>query len=90
MSEQEPPLNILVIDDEESHAEVVAMSLEKLAATCRVVYNRADAVKAINSYAFDVIVTDLMLERDDSGIEILKTAKAVSPDSEVIVMTAHS
>jgi two-component system response regulator HydG len=90
MSDHDPPLNILVIDDEESHAEVVAASLEKLGATCRVVYNSADAVKAINSYAFDVIVTDLMLERDDSGLEILKTAKAVSPDSEVIVMTAHS
>ena len=90
MSEHDPPLNILVIDDEESHAEAVAASLEKLGATCRVIFNQADAVKAINSYAFDVIVTDLMLEREDGGLEILKTAKAVSPDSEVIVMTAHS
>ena len=90
MSEQESPLRILIIDDEQSHAEVVAASLEKLEAECRLAYTQADATKAINSYDFDVIVTDLMLERDDSGLEILKTAKAVSPDSEVIVMTAHN
>ncbi|MDR1384279.1 MAG: sigma-54 dependent transcriptional regulator [Planctomycetaceae bacterium] len=86
----EPPLKILVVDDEESHAEVVAASLEKIGADCHIAHSQADAMKEINSYYFDVIITDLMLERENSGLEILKTAKAVSEESEVIVMTANN
>ncbi|MCL2346746.1 MAG: sigma-54 dependent transcriptional regulator [Planctomycetaceae bacterium] len=89
MSEKEPPLKILVVDDEESHAEVVAASLEKVGAVCRIEHSQTAAVAAINASYFDVIVTDLMLENDEGGLEILRTAKSVSEETEVIVMTAH-
>ena len=73
----ESPLAILVVDDEENHADVIAASLEKLGANCQIAYSQADALKIIKEHYFDVIITDLMLEKPDGGIEILKAVKAV-------------
>ena len=86
----ESPLAILVVDDEENHADVITVSLEKLGAMCQVAHSQTDALKKIKEQYFDVIITDLMLERQDSGIEILKAVKAVSKETEVIVITANN
>ncbi|MDR0520760.1 MAG: sigma-54 dependent transcriptional regulator [Planctomycetaceae bacterium] len=86
----EPPLTILVIDDEVNHADVIAVSLEKIGAVCQVVHSQKDAVKKIEGQYFDVIITDLMLEKPDGGIEILKTVKKISAETEVIVITANN
>ncbi|MDR0327380.1 MAG: sigma-54 dependent transcriptional regulator [Planctomycetaceae bacterium] len=86
----EAPLAILVVDDEVNHADAIAVSLEKLGAACRLAYSQADALAKIKEQYFDVIITDLMLERQDSGIEILKAVKAESKETEVIVITANN
>jgi two-component system response regulator HydG len=86
----ESPLAILVVDDEENHADVIAASLEKLGAMCRLAYSQAEALKIIKEKYFDVIITDLMLEKPNGGIEILKAVKAESKETEVIVITANN
>ncbi|MDR1963588.1 MAG: sigma-54 dependent transcriptional regulator [Planctomycetaceae bacterium] len=86
----ESPLSILVIDDDENHADVVVASLEKLGADCAIAHSQSDALGKVQSRYFDVIITDLMLERQDSGIEILKSVKQVSEETEVIVVTGHN
>jgi two-component system response regulator HydG len=83
-------LSILVIDDDASHADVVVASLEKLGAESVIAHSQQDAIREIESRYFDVIITDLMLESQDSGMEILKNVKQVSEETEVIVMTAHN
>ena len=86
----ESPLAILVVDDEENHADVIAVSLEKLGAVCQIAHSQADALKIIKEKYFDVIITDLMLERPDGGIEILKAVKAETNETEVIVITVNN
>jgi len=86
----ESPLAVLIVDDEENHADVIAVSLEKLGVVCQVAYSQVDALKNIHEKYFDVIITDLMLERPDGGIEILKAVKQVSNETEVIVITANN
>ncbi|MCL2710361.1 MAG: sigma-54 dependent transcriptional regulator [Planctomycetaceae bacterium] len=86
----EAPLTVLIVDDEENHADVIAVSLEKLGVACQVAYSQADAVQKIAKQYFDVIITDLMLERPDSGIEILKAVKEETKETEVIVITANN
>jgi len=87
---EETPLTILVVDDEENHADVIAASLEKLGAVCHLAHSQADALEKIKELYFDVIITDLMLERPDGGIEILKAVKQESNETEVIVITANN
>jgi len=37
--------DILVDDEEESHADVIVAGLEKLGAACQIAYSQADALK---------------------------------------------
>ena len=86
----ESPLAILVVDDEENHADVIAVSLEKLGVACQIAHSQADALKKIKEQYFDVIITDLMLERPNGGIEVLKAVKKETNETEVIVITANN
>jgi len=86
----ESPLTVLVVDDEENHADVIAVSLEKLGVVCQIAHSQAEALQKINEHYFDVIITDLMLERPDGGIEILKAVKQETDETEVIVITANN
>ena len=84
-------LFILVIDDDKSHAEIVASALERIAAFCDVAHSEKQAVAILekNPDKFDVVVTDLMLEHPESGLHILKAVRDASDETEVIVMTGH-
>lgn len=86
----EEPLEVLVVDDEPAHAEVVAASLEKVNAVCVVVHSQREALDEIKRRPFDVVVTDLMLETNDAGLEVLRAAKQERPETEVVLMTAFN
>ncbi len=86
----DPPYSLLVVDDDADHAEVVAMSLEKIGAACVAVHSQNAAIEKIKTTFFDVIITDLVLEHQLSGIDILKAAKQETEETEVIVMTGHN
>ena len=86
----EEPLEVLVVDDEPAHATTVAAALEKVGAECVVVDSQRDALDEIKRRIFDVVVTDLMLETDDGGLEVLKAAKQERPETEVVLMTAFN
>ena len=90
VSTQEEPLSVLVVDDELAHAEVVAASLEKINAQCVVAHSEAEAKEFIKRQTFDVVVTDLMLERNDGGLNILREVKKETPETEVVLMTANN
>lgn len=82
-------LTVLIIDDEQSHAEVVSESLHRIGANCRLAFSEAEALSVIREQVFDVIVTDLRLEQPESGLDILKAVKQQSEETEVIMMTGH-
>ena len=86
----EEPLEVLVVDDEPAHAEVVAAALEKIGGECVVVHSQREALDEIQRRPFDVVVTDLMLETDDAGLEVLRAAKQERPETEVVLMTAFN
>ena len=86
----EEPLEVLVVDDEPAHAEVVAAALEKINAVCVVVHSQREALDEIKRRAFDVVVTDLMLETNDAGLEVLRAAKQERQETEVVLMTAFN
>lgn len=87
---QTEPLLVLVVDDEQSHAEVVAQGLERINAKCEIVYTAKEAKERVCKQNFDVVVTDLMLETNDGGLQILKEIKDKSPNTEVVLMTASN
>ncbi len=83
-------LAILIVDDERPHADGMAEALEKYCSDPIVVYNAKDALDVIKNQYVDVIITDLKLDDDKNGLDILKEAKKKPENPEVILVTAYA
>jgi two-component system, NtrC family, response regulator PilR len=79
---------ILVVDDEQSMREMLAILLAKEGFAVSTAANRAEAAKVLAALPTDLVVTDLRLP-DGDGIEILRHVKSATPETAVIVMTAY-
>jgi len=80
---------ILIVDDEPDHAEVMAESLRRLGHVCTIVDGLESAREELTMGSFDVIITDMVMEDEQSGLEVLKLANEQQDDAETIVVTAH-
>jgi len=88
MQESRRKGRILVVDDEEAHARVIAEGLERVGYDCVAVTSPDEAMKLLKGADFDVIVTDLVMEGAD-GMEVLKAARNADEDAQVILITAY-
>jgi two-component system response regulator PilR (NtrC family) len=79
--------SILVCDDERSICELLDIALRRDGHKVETVTGGDAARRKIESALFDVIVTDIKMPNVD-GIEVLRYAHQVSPDTAVILMTA--
>ncbi len=82
-------ISVLIVDDDEAHAQAVAESLERVSYECAIANSGPKGAELIESQHFDVIITDLKMDEID-GLGILRKAKEELPDAEVIVLTAYS
>ena len=80
---------VLLVDDDREHAETMADALRKPGHVCTIRHSLADAQEELRHGAFDVVVTDLVMETPTAGLEVLKLARALQPDAETIMVTAH-
>jgi two-component system response regulator HydG len=81
-----PAAEVLIVDNDQSHAETVAESLERVGVHCHVATSGGEGAKLVEEREFDVIITDLKMN-DVDGLQILELAKASQPDTEVILLT---
>src|SRR3954452_11246412 len=79
--------SILVCDDVRSICEMLEITLRKDGHRVETVTSGEAAKKKIESALFDVIVTDIRMPQIN-GIEVLRYAYSVSPDTLVILITA--
>lgn len=80
---------ILVIDDEKSMRDFLAIMLKREGYQVNVAEDGKAAFQAINKNVFDVVISDIRLP-DMNGIEILKHCKKVSPETDFILITAYA
>ena len=78
---------VLVVDDEQSMRELLAIMLRKDGFDVVAAESRTQAAAVLARGPVDLIVTDVKLP-DGDGIEILRHVKAAAPETVVIVMTA--
>ena len=81
-------IRVLIVDDEKSHAEVVGEALERQGYEITLATSGNAGSRQIDQEDFDIILTDLRMG-DLGGMEILKKARQVQPDCEVLVITGH-
>ena len=79
--------NILICDDERSICEMLDITLRREGYKVETVNSGEAANRKLDSALFDVIVTDIRMP-NLNGIEVLRHAHQVSPDSAVILVTA--
>jgi DNA-binding NtrC family response regulator len=90
MSEDEiPKATVLVVDDEQDHAQVMCEALQRQGHRCDVTYNLAEAEARLKQKSYDVIVTDLVMDGKRDGLEVLRKAKSLTPPPQVILVSAH-
>ncbi len=83
------PIRVLVVDNDKSHAQAMAETLERVGYDCKVATSGPDGARFIDQDSFEVVITDLVMNEVD-GEEILRRAKESLPDCEVIVVTGHA
>src|SRR5437763_2720499 len=79
--------NVLVCDDERSIRELLDIALRKEGHKVETVSSGEAALRKMEAARYDVIVTDIKMPKID-GIEVLKHAHRLSPESAVVLITA--
>ncbi|MCH8879516.1 MAG: sigma-54-dependent Fis family transcriptional regulator [Planctomycetes bacterium] len=80
---------ILIVEDEVEHGEAIAEGLRRSGHACHVVYDGPSAIASMKERPPDVVVTDYRLGGDTNGMDVLRAAKELHPDTEVILITAY-
>ncbi len=81
-------LRVLFVDDEAMIREVMRIELPRMGHEVTVCDGGQAAINAINTSTFDVAIVDLRMPQVD-GWQVVDHIKSVSPDTQVIIHTAH-
>ena len=79
--------HILVVDDEKSIGELLEITFRKEGHRVEVVHSVEAAKRKLESQIFDIIISDVRMP-GESGVDLLKFAKEISPGSFFLLMTA--
>ena len=80
---------ILVVDDEEIVRRNMTHVLTKENYAVQTAKNGPEALAAVESTEFDVVLTDFTMEKMD-GLEVLEKIKVMSPNTQVIMITGYA
>jgi len=81
-------MNVLLVEDERTIAITLRDALEEDGHEVTVANDGLEGRQHIEDRTYDVVITDLKMP-GMPGMEVLRMAKANSPDTEVIVMTGY-
>ena len=80
--------SILLAEDDDSMRAVLTMELKRLGHEVTAVPGGQEAIEAMRSQNFDLVITDLLMEKVD-GFKVLDCARRQLPESQIIVITGH-
>lgn len=80
---------LLIVDDEEIALRNLGRVMEKEGYEVTTTQSGVHALSLIKSHSFDLMLTDLRMEKVD-GMQLLKTCRAAHPDTEVIMITGYA
>ncbi len=83
-----PGGKVLVVDDQKNMRATTALVLRQAGHVVQEAADGAEAIERIREEAFDVVLTDLRMPSVD-GMEVLRASRSLSPETQVIVMTAY-
>ncbi len=87
--QDQAPLAVLVVDDESIARQMLTRILTRDGWQVTAVAGGAQALAALKSGTFDVVLTDLVMDEVD-GLQVLEASRQLSPTTQVVVMTGHA
>jgi two-component system, sensor histidine kinase and response regulator len=88
MSDTAQP-RVLIVDDESAQMKALCETLTIEGYSTMGFVSGRQALETLREQDFDLLLTDLMMPEID-GIELLKTAREISPDLVCVMMTGHA
>jgi DNA-binding NtrC family response regulator len=89
MSDDTPKNSVLIVEDEQSIRDVLVELFEHPANHITAAPMLPEAIEALRSRTFELIVTDLRLGgKRDGGLQVMGMAGMLSPNALVLVLTA--
>ena len=79
---------ILVVDDERSNLDSLRRILEKAGWEVLTAQNGVEGLDIVRQRAVELVLTDLRMPGMD-GVDLLRSVKALAPETEVVLMTAY-
>ncbi|MEM8758451.1 MAG: response regulator, partial [Planctomycetota bacterium] len=104
MKTETPRAQVLIVEDEPDHADVMADALRKPGHVSTVVTSVSEAIAELRDGVFDVIVSDLRMpgsagtefesrrvsaDGGDAGLAVLRAAAKLQPNAVTVMVTAH-
>jgi ATP-dependent Lon protease len=83
------PSLVLVVDDEEIARTNLEYILRKEGHQVTTATNGLEALEKVKAQKFDVVVTDLKMEKMD-GLQLLESVKQLAPHTEIIMVTGYA
>ncbi|WP_434511616.1 sigma-54-dependent transcriptional regulator [Desulfitobacterium sp. AusDCA] len=81
-------INLLIVDDEVTYAELLGEHLSRKGFQVKVVHKASEAMTMLQKHNFDLALLDQRLP-DGDGLELLHLAKATDPNLEAVMLTGY-
>lgn len=82
-------ITILLVDDEAISLQNISHFLQQNGFMISSATNGTEAITLLRQSHFDLVITDLKMGNVD-GVQVMKTAKELHPDIEVIIVTGYA
>ena len=82
--------SILLVDDDPPVLAMLRAVLESEGYSVTTAVSAADAREKLASGKFEAIVTDMRMESETSGFDVVRAARARSQASAIIILTAYA
>ena len=79
--------SVLIVDDDQLVNEMITETVRRAGYACASVFSAEDAVVALQTQSFDIVLSDLKMKGMD-GVALLNNIKRSSPETVVVIMTA--
>jgi CheY-like chemotaxis protein len=82
---------LLIVDDEPSVTLTLKLIFEREGYDVAAAYSCAEALVLFNEgHRYDAVITDLNMERDDIGLEVVRKAQMLQPRPVIVICTGYA
>lgn len=82
-------MKILLVEDEEMLAAIIAKGLRKVGYAVDTVFDGEEALEYYDIYEYDIIILDLNIPKID-GLDVLRTIRKKDTDQKILILSART